>query len=85
MCPKTIIEGITIDGKEFRPSNWAERVSGQVKNKRVYFSPLLKPSQSNNGNKCLVLDHALKDTNPELYNHILNFAQKNQLQICDED
>ena len=85
--PKIIIEGITIEGKPFRPSDWAERMSGSLstfKNHRIYYSPLLSPS-TQNGNRCVVLDPVLKETNPELYAHILNFAKTNRLKICGEE
>ena len=85
--PKIIIEGVTEEGKEFRPSDWAERVSGNLstfKNQRIIYSPMLRPSYRG-GNRCVVLDPALKETNPELYEHILEFAKKNKLKICGED
>lgn len=84
---KIIIEGVTEDGHTFRPSDWAERVSGSLstfKNHRIYYSPLLKPSVRNE-NKCLVVDKSLKESNPELYEHILEFARKNKLKICGEE
>jgi hypothetical protein len=85
--PKIIIEGVTAEGKTFRPSDWAERVSGNLstfKNHRIYYSPLLKPSYQG-GNRCVILDPELKETNPELYHHILNFAKSNKLKICGEE
>jgi hypothetical protein len=85
--PKIVIEGITEDGKIFRPSDWAERVSGNLstfKNHRIYYSPLLIPSYKG-GHRCVVLDPELKETNPELYQHILDFAKVNKLKICDEE
>ena len=85
--PKIIIEGVTESGETFRPSDWAERVSGNLstfKNHRVFYSPLLQPSFKD-GNRCVVLDPALKESNPKLYKHILNFAKANNLKICDED
>jgi hypothetical protein len=84
---KIIIEGITEDGKEFRPSDWAERVSGSLstfRNHRIFYSPLLKPTMQNE-KKCLVLDKSLKESNPALYEHILEFARKNKLKICGEE
>jgi len=84
---KIVIEGVTEDGKEFRPSDWAERVSGNLstfRNHRIHYSPLLKPSVQNQ-NKCVILDKSLKDTNPALYEHILDFARKNKLKICGEE
>lgn len=84
---KIVIEGITEDGQAFRPSDWAERMSGSLstfRNHRIYYSPLLKPSIQNE-NKCVVLDKSLKDSNPALYDHILEFARKNKLKICGEE
>jgi len=83
---KVVIEGITEDGQLFRPSDWAERMSGILstfRNHRIIYSPLLRPSIQNE-HKCLVLDKSLKDSNPALYEHILEFAHKNKLKICGE-
>lgn len=84
---KIIIEGVTESGQTFRPSDWAERVSGSlstVRNHRLYYSPLLQPS-TRQGNKCVALDPALKESNPELYQSILDFAKTNHLRICQEE
>lgn len=84
---KIIIEGITESGNEFRPSDWAERMSGSLstfRNRRIYYSPLLQPIYKS-GYKCVALDPALKDSNPELYQSILDFAKSNHLKICNEN
>lgn len=84
---KIIIEGITEDGQLFRPSDWAERMSGSLstfRNHRIYYSPLLKPIVQNEI-KCVILDKSLKESNPVLYEDILAFARKNKLKICGED
>ncbi len=84
---KIIIEGITESGETFRPSDWAERMSGALssfRNHRMVYSPLLQPSVKD-GNKCVMLDPALKETNPELYQSILDFAHTNKLKICGEE
>lgn len=84
---KIVIEGITEDGKQFRPSDWAERISGSLstfRNHRIFYSPLLKPTVVNE-TKCMVLDKSLKQSNPALYDHILEFAKKNKLKICGEE
>ena len=84
---KIVIEGITQDGQLFRPSDWAERISGNLstfRNHRIFYSPLLRPFIKNE-HKCLLLDKSLKDLNPALYEHILEFAHKNNLKICGED
>lgn len=84
---KIIIEGITEKGETFHPSDWAERMSGQLstfQRRRIQYSPLLQPSMKD-GHKCVVLDPKLKETNPALYQSILAFAQANKLKICKED
>jgi hypothetical protein len=83
-----IIEGITSQGKTFRPSDWAERMSGSLasfKNSRIHYSPLLQPSVNSEGNHCVVLDPKLKDSSPQVYQSILDFAKANNLRICGEE
>ena len=80
---KIVIEGITDTGEAFRPSDWAERMSGQLstfRKRRIQYSPLLQPSMKD-GNKCVLLDPQLKESNPELYQSILDFSTKNHLKI----
>ena len=84
---KIIIEGITESGEQFRPADWAERMSGGLSTfhkHRIKYSPLLQPS-TKDGHKCVLLDPKLKDSNPELYKSIMEFANNNQLKICRED
>jgi hypothetical protein len=83
---RIIIEGVTEEGQTFRPSDWAERMSGNLstfKNHRIFYSPMLRPSYKG-GNRCVILDPKLKDSNPELFEQILQFAQINKLRICNE-
>lgn len=84
---KIIITGITESGEQFRPSDWAERMSGQLstfEKHRIKYSPLLQPSMKD-GYKCVILDPNLKLSNPELYESILKFAKTNKLKICNDD
>ncbi|MDF1795047.1 MAG: DUF3579 domain-containing protein [Coxiellaceae bacterium] len=84
---KIIIEGVTESGENFRPSDWAERVSGKLstfRKRRLQYSPLLQPS-TKDGHKCVVLDAKLKQSNPKLYESILEFANMNKLKICNDD
>ena len=81
-----IIKGVTENGKEFRPNDWAERMSGKLstlRNQRLRYSPLLQPVIQD-GHKCVLLDKRLKDSNPELYRSILEFAHDHKLKICKE-
>lgn len=83
---KIIIEGVTESGETFRPSDWAERMSGQLSTfhkRRMQYSPLLQPSVKD-GRRCVLLDPKLKESNPTLYQSILEFAHKNHLKICGE-
>ncbi len=85
---KIIIEGVTTQGKTFRPSDWAERMSGTMasfKDSRIRYSPLLQPSVTHEGASCVLLDPKLKETSPQVYQSILDFAKENQLKICGEE
>ena len=85
---KIVIEGITNQGKTFRPSDWAERMSGAMasfKNSRIQYSPLLEPGVNTEGYKCVMLDPKLKETSPEVYNSIMAFARANNLKICGDE
>lgn len=84
---KIIIEGVTESGETFRPSDWAERMSGSLctfNNHRIVYSPLLQPSVQA-GEKCVVLDPALKETNPEMYQSIMEFVKDNKLKTHEEE
>ena len=81
---KLIIQGVTAEGKIFRPSDWAERVSGRLatfKNQRMMYSPLLHPGIQD-GIRCVIVAKSLKHSNPDLYEHMLEFARVNHLKIC---
>lgn len=83
-----IIEGRTDQGKTFRPSDWAERMSGSLasfKNSRIHYSPLLQPSVNSEGYHCVLLDPKLKESSPQLYQSIIEFAKTNNLRICGEE
>lgn len=83
-----VIEGRTSQGKTFRPSDWAERMSGSLasfKNSRIHYSPLLQPSVNSEGYQCVLLDPKLKESSPLIYQSILDFARTNNLKICGEE
>lgn len=85
---KIVIEGVTMQGNTFRPADWAERMSGSMasfKNSRIHYSPLLQPSVNHEGYKCVLLDPKLKETSPQVYQSILDFAKTNNLKICGEE
>lgn len=85
--PKIVIEGMTSSGETFRPSDWAERMSGKLstfRKRRIHYSPLLQPCIKD-GCKSVLVDPTLKDSNPKLYESIMQFAETNQLKVYLED
>lgn len=95
--PKTpprefFIQGITSDGRQFRPSDWAERLCGVMSQFRpegsggphahLQFSPYVRPTLLN-GVKSVVVNEALRDLEPLAYHFVISFAKDNDLQIID--
>jgi len=78
-----VIRGVTLAGKPFRPSDWAERLCGVMSafgsDGRMQYSPYVYPVASA-GVKCVVVDARLKEIEPMAYNFLLNFAKDNELQ-----
>lgn len=84
---KLVIKGMTESGETFRPSNWAERMSGNLctfRNHKIIYSPLLQPTVRE-GYQSIVVDMALKESNPALFEMLLDFAKTNKLTIQEED
>lgn len=82
---KLLIKGITDTGEVFRPSDWAERMCGNLcsfRNRRMYYSPLLRPVIIA-GQKGVVVDLSLAASHPQLYQEILGFAEQNGLQTAE--
>lgn len=85
-----IIQGITNDGKQFRPSDWADRLCGVMScfrppgyagpNAHLQYSPFVRPSMLN-GVRSVVVDEALREIEPLAYHFVLSFAKDNNLQI----
>ncbi len=80
-----VIQGITQDGKKFRPSDWAERMSGMMStfgdDHRIHYSPKLRPIALLNGTKGIVLQTSLEQSDPDIFNQIMEFATRNNLTI----
>jgi len=79
-----VIEGVTEDGRTFRPSDWIERISGSLStfgmDRRIRYSHYLQP-QTVDGRRCLVLDPKLKEVNPNAFSFLVDFAKGNKLKI----
>jgi hypothetical protein len=94
--PKIIIQGITLDGVVFRPSDWIERLIDTLfsygEDRRTRTGPYSGPdrrrrqvgflrAQMIDGRKCLVVDTRLRDANPAAYRFLLEFIENNRLQM----
>lgn len=80
-----VVQGITEDGRPFRPSDWAERMSGIMStfhDHRIHYSPLMRPI-SVDGTKCLAIDPRLAQIQPEAFAQVMDFAKLNRLKITE--
>ncbi len=85
---KLVVESVVVDGRRFRPSDWIERISTTLAHfgadHRLVYSSSVRP-QIINGEKCLVIDKTLQDTNPDAYQYVINFVESNHLRVHKED
>ncbi len=83
-----IIEGYTEDGRKFRPSDWIDRIASMGATydmQRLVYSDLLHP-ELYEGQKCLIIDTALEEQNPGMFEYVMNFVKSNNLKmthVCD--
>ena len=87
------IQGLTLEGRTFRPSDWAERLAGAMSSFRpggssggigafIGFSPYCIP-QRVDGVNCVLISEALKGIEPMAWDFVMNFARDNQLQVAE--
>jgi hypothetical protein len=86
------IQGMTSNGKQFRPSDWAERLCGVMAcfrpedargpNAHLQYSPYVRPTMLG-GVKSVVVNEELREIEPLAYHFVLNFAKDNDLQIVN--
>ena len=84
------IQGLTPDGKNFRPSDWAERLAcamssfrpGGAHGKAAYigYSSFCVPRLVYNV-KCVLVNEALRDIEPMAWDSAMHFARDNQLKV----
>jgi hypothetical protein len=85
-----IIQGVTLAGKTFRPSDWAERLAGAMSSFRpdasggigafIGYSPYCVPNMVS-GIKSVIVSEALRDIEPMAWDFVMNFARDNELQV----
>ena len=86
------ILGTTSDGRQFRPSDWAERLCGVMScfrpegsgglNAHLSYSPYVRPTVLN-GVKAVVVNNELRTIEPLAFHFVKNFAKDNDLQVVD--
>src|SRR5689334_11376188 len=85
MAEKTaeiFIQGVTLDGRQFRPSDWAERLCGvmtcfrpgNTRDAHLYYSAYVRPIVIDKM-KCVVVNTKLEEIEPAAYKFLLNFAK----------
>ena len=88
---EVFIQGLTSDGRAFRPSDWAERLAGVMSSFRpggatpgshLSYSPWCVPTTIN-GIKCVVAHTDLREHNVMAWDFVMNFARDNGLQIVE--
>lgn len=87
------IQGITLSGRTFRPSDWAERLAGALSSFRpggvqagpgshIGYSPYCVPRVID-GIKCVIVNEALRGIEPMAWDFVMNFARDNELQVVE--
>lgn len=84
-----LIQGLTHQGKVFRPSDWADRLAGVMSQFRpggaqpgshLSYSPWCVPTVIDNI-KCVVVHPDLRDAEPMAWDFVMGFARDNDLQV----
>jgi hypothetical protein len=87
-----LIKGVTQNGRDFRPSDWAERLCGVLAAYRpgyvatrgpVFgYSPYVQPTLVA-GVRCVIVDSRLRDLEPRAWDFVVGFARDNELVTMD--
>lgn len=88
---EVFIQGVTQDGRTFRPSDWAERLAGVMSSFRpggaqpgshLSYSPWCVPTVIE-GVKCVIVNRELRDFEPMAWDFVINFAKDNDLHVSE--
>ncbi len=88
-----VIQGRTLSGQVFRPSDWAERLAGAMSSFRpggssggigayIGYSPYCVPHVQDSV-KCVLVNEALRGIEPMAWDFVMNFARDNQLEVAE--
>lgn len=90
-CKEFIIQGITHDGKTFRPSDWSERLAGVMSQfrpggaqagRQLSYSPWCFPRVIDEV-KCVVVHIDIRAAEPMAWDFVMNFAKDNHLRVLE--
>ena len=83
---RIVIQGVTLSGRAFRPSDWAERLCGIMStfggDQQMRYSPHVQPTMLD-GVRCVVVEPSLISVEPRAYRFLLDFANDNELVVID--
>ena len=88
---EVFIQGVTHDGRTFRPSDWSERLAGAMScfrpasadgGRPIGYSPYCVPNVIN-GIKCVVVNETLREIEPMAWDFVMSFARDNDLQVVE--
>jgi hypothetical protein len=87
-----IIQGLTSEGRTFRPSDWAERLCGVMAcfrpegsggpNAHLKYSPYVRPTILD-GIRSVVVNEELRALQPLAWHFVMDFARDNDLCIVE--
>jgi Protein of unknown function (DUF3579) len=81
-----VIQGVTQNGRAFRPSDWAERLCGVMStfggDQQMRYSPYVRPVMLD-GVRCVVVEPSLREIEPRAYRFLFEFAKDNELVVID--
>lgn len=86
-----LIIGMSTEGKQFRPSDWAERLCGVMSPFRpggasplahLTYSPYVTPDL-HEGSRCVRVDARIREIEPMAYKFLRSFAADNALQVVE--
>ncbi len=90
---EVFIQGVTKDGKAFRPSDWAERLAGAMSCFRpdsggglgafIGYSPYCVP-RTIAGVKGVLVDPELREMEPMAWDFVMHFARDNDLMVVED-
>ena len=89
---EVFIQGVTREGRTFRPSDWAERLAGVMSGFRpggaapgshLNYSPWCVPRVIE-GIKTVVVHSDLRAHDPMAWDFVMNFAKDNELRVVEK-